>query len=147
MSVPVLLLLNLSVTAMLTGLIWTIQLVHYPGFADVGSEQCFRYQAKHMRRISFLVGPLMLAELLLAGWLLFQNFALPPLSVLSQLAAACVLVIWLLTALLFVPLHRKFEAEGYTAELVNKLVRRNWWRTALWTFRLLLLFGLTLFYL
>lgn len=147
MSVPVLLLLNLSVTAILTGLIWTIQLVHYPGFAEVGKAECFRYQERHMRRISYLVGPLMLAELVLAGWLLFQDFALSPLGLLSQLAAGCVLVIWLLTALLFVPLHRKFAAEGYTPELVRKLVNRNWWRTILWTLRLLLLFGLTLVYL
>ncbi len=56
-------LLNLTLSAMLTGLIWTIQIVHYPGFLGVGVEKFIAYQHNHMRTISYVVIPLMVAEL------------------------------------------------------------------------------------
>ncbi len=56
------LLVQIASTCLLTGLIWTIQVVHYPLFAHVGRETFIDYQAKHARRITFVVGPLMLIE-------------------------------------------------------------------------------------
>ena len=47
---------------MLTGLIWTIQIVHYPLFEQVGEDRFVRYHERHMRRITWVAGPLMLIE-------------------------------------------------------------------------------------
>ena len=48
---------------LLTGMIWTIQLVHYPGFADVERRQWPAYHRRHSRNIYFIGLPLMLTEL------------------------------------------------------------------------------------
>jgi len=55
------------VTCVLVGLIWTIQVVHYPLFSSVGSSEFVRYEQQHTTRITLLVMPLMLAEVTLAG--------------------------------------------------------------------------------
>ena len=63
------LLANLAVTFTLVGLIWTIQVVHYPLFARVGVDAFARFHAEHNARITVLVGPLMCAEVACAAWL------------------------------------------------------------------------------
>lgn len=47
----------------LIGLIWTIQLVHYPLFSVVGDESFTEYAKGHASRITLIVAPLMLLEL------------------------------------------------------------------------------------
>ena len=90
-SFNTLLLISLAVSAVLTGLIWTIQVVHYPGFLGVGTDGFLAYQHNHMRTISYLVIPLMLAELGLACWLPFSgnNITWP-----IYLSSALVIFIW-----------------------------------------------------
>ena len=48
---------NLVLAAALAGLIWTIQLVHYPLFALVGAAEWPRYGDEHRRRITWLAAP------------------------------------------------------------------------------------------
>jgi hypothetical protein len=56
---PVLLVANLVIALLLTGLIWTVQLVHYPLFAAVGEAGLAAYVREHGGRIGVLVVPLM----------------------------------------------------------------------------------------
>ena len=132
---------------MLTGLIWLVQLVHYPGFLLVGKDSEASYQRHHTRSISWVVIPLMLTELVFALWLLSIPFLFQVLSYLSYAAFACLVLIWLVTFTGAVPLHRKLQEQGYEREVIQKLLKLNWIRTVGWTFRTLLLFLLTLFYL
>ena len=128
-----LLLANLAVTLALVGLIWTIQLVHYPLFAAVGPREFPALHAEHNRRITPLVAPLMVAELVLAFLLVLD----PPSAVsppLAWAAAACAAGTWVSTFSLSVPLHGRL-ASGFDAEAVARLVRTNWPRTVLWTAR------------
>ncbi len=53
---------NAAVACALTGLIWTIQVVHYPLFARVGEAEWPAYEREHQRRITLVVAPLMLAN-------------------------------------------------------------------------------------
>ena len=55
----------------LVGLIWIVQLVHYPLMATVGTPQFPSYHAAHAQRITWVVAPLMLAELATAGLLVW----------------------------------------------------------------------------
>lgn len=124
---------HLVSTLMMAGLIWTIQLVHYPLFARVGPAEWVPYHEEHTRRISLLVIPLMCCELATAGWLALQ----PPPGI--PAAAAWVglgLVgwLWLVTAAIQVPQHTRL-GERYQPELVGKLVAGNWLRTAAWSAR------------
>jgi hypothetical protein len=138
------LLLNLVFTAMLCGLIWLVQLVHYPGFLLVGAEKSIEYQRHHTTSISWIVIPLMLAELCLAIWLLLTPFTNDVFSYLNYCAFACLVIIWLATFGVAVPIHNKLTIEGYKPENIRKLIRVNWIRTIFWNLRLLLLFYLSI---
>ena len=60
------LLAHVAATAAMTGLIWFVQLVHYPLFARVGVADFTAYEREHVRRTGLLVAPLMLLEALTA---------------------------------------------------------------------------------
>ena len=51
---------------------------------------------------------------------------------------AIVIIIWLLTILVFVPIHNRLS-ENYNLELIIKLVNLNFLRTGLWIIKLILL--------
>ncbi len=128
-----LLLIHLGLTAALFGLIWTIQLVHYPAFHFVAREQWSRFHAMHTRKITFIVFPLMLSELGIALWQLFHGPA--PLL----LIACCIPILqWCLTAFLFIPLHHKLS-DGKDDSVIARTVNLNWLRTVFWSVELALL--------
>jgi hypothetical protein len=123
-----------AVTWALIGLIWTIQLVHYPLFAYVSREKFVAYHQHHSHRITWAVAPLMLTELAAASLLLFTNYRDP-----WFLASLFPLIFnWLSTWRVQIPLHNKL-ALGFDAETHRRLVRTNWWRTSAWTLRGILL--------
>jgi hypothetical protein len=116
------------------GLIWFVQVVHYPLFGLVGGEPSKAFAHAHQDRTARVVIPFMLAE----GAAAFFLAAWPPAGVprpVAILGAAIVVVIWLSTAALQIPLHRRLASEGHAAETVAALVRSNWLRTALWSLR------------
>lgn len=120
----------------LTGLIWFVQLVHYPLLAEVGVDRFPRYEAEHRRRTAHAVLAPMLAELLCAAALaVLPGGSLPPWQ--TWLGAALAAALWALTFLAFVPLHERLTA-GFDAAAHRRLVRLNWLRTALWSGRGLL---------
>jgi hypothetical protein len=128
-----LLLIHAAATLALVGLIWFVQVVHYPLF-DLASERRFdRFVAEHKRRTSWVVVPLMLTELGTALALL----AAPPLGMgreLLWLGALLLALIWLSTALLQVPLHRRLSG-GRDESAIRRLVASNLLRTVAWSGR------------
>jgi hypothetical protein len=127
-----LLLTHAGCTLFMTGLIWVIQVVHYPLFAYVGADDYERYHQLHMQRITWIVMPVMLAELLCAIVL-----AMSPLAqgqYLSWVALGLLLLIWLSTALFQVPAHTEL-ASGWNDSVHARLVQSNWIRTLLWSAR------------
>jgi len=137
----VLVLGQLVVAAASTGLIWVVQLVLYPQFPEVGIEAFAKYHDAYMRRITWIVAPLMLAELglAIASLAVFREGA----GRSGMLAGFLLLVvIWTATAVLQVPLHNQLAA-GAGEETMHRLVQTNWIRTAAWTARLLLFSILT----
>ena len=124
-----LLLAHAAATLALCGLVWFVQVVHYPLFARVGADAFPAYEASHTRRTTWIVAPLLLTEALTAGLLL----ATDP-SALTLTGAVLVIALWLSTALVQVPLHRTLSA-GFSTPAHARLVTTNWARTALWTAR------------
>jgi hypothetical protein len=119
-----------ALTWALVGLIWLIQIVHYPLLNAVGEEAFRAYHLRHTTQITWLVGPLMLGELGSAAALILQGgsdfwlrVSMPPL-----------LFTWACTWRVQVPLHEKLS-RGFDAQVHRRLVRTNWWRTAAWTLR------------
>ncbi|MFN3596319.1 MAG: hypothetical protein ACK41D_03510 [Rubricoccaceae bacterium] len=126
-------LLHVLSTLTMFGAIWIVQLVHYPLFAGVGAAGWAAYEAQHQARITLVVGPPMVAELVTAVLLvLYRPEAFPFWAVLTGLVLVGVL--WASTAFVQVPLHdalgRAFDAEAH-----RRLVATNWIRTAAWTLR------------
>ena len=117
----------------MTGLIWFVQLVHYPLMARVGSANYAAYQQLHQRYTTLAVGPAMLIELVTAIWLAIFRPA-DVTAWLAWLGLSLVVLIWLSTAILQVPCHRRLEA-GFEPNTHRKLVQTNWLRTVLWSAR------------
>ena len=125
-------LLHAAVTWTLVGLIWTVQLVHYPLFAGVGRSEFRRYHERHAALITRVVGPLMLAEAVAA----IALWADPPAELRGPATVGLVLVgvNWASTAFLQMPEHARLGA-GFDEGSHRRLVATNWLRTAAWTVR------------
>ena len=130
------LLLHLAVTAFLCGLIWVVQVVHYPLFDHVARDGFPAFELEHSRRITWIVAPAMLAEAFTGGWLLLA--ALRGQGGLDLAAATAnltmIVLIWLSTFLVQLPAHATL-AQGFDPEAHRLLVASNWVRTILWTAR------------
>ena len=119
-----------AATWALVGLIWTIQLVHYPLFAQVGRDTFKAYHHRHTMQITWVVAPIMLTELITAAWLVMTG-ARDAWLLMSLLP---LVVNWLSTWRVQIPLHDKLAA-GFDAHAHDRLVATNWWRTVAWTAR------------
>ncbi len=109
-------------------LIWLVQLIIYPGFA-IGHPQYFeRWHRKYMFLITFVVAPLMFAQLAMVGFQLWIHQ-----STLTVISAFLVLSVWLHTFAKAVPLHNALTENGNKKVIVESLVNANWFRTAVWT--------------
>lgn len=132
-DVEVVLLVHVATTWAMVGLIWFVQVVHYPLFAAVGEPDFVRYESAHTRRTAFVVGIFMPLEALTAAWLVLE----PPGGVSTALTVTglvALATLWLSTAFWQAPLHGRLST-GYNAELQHRLVSSNWLRTALWSIR------------
>lgn len=131
--VRLVLLAHAASTLFMVGLIWFVQVVHYPLFAAVGRQEFTAYEGAHTQLVSLVVIPAMLAEVLTAGMLLAVGR--PSVGLIEGLAGAGLLVvIWGSTFLLQVPRHAEL-AGGFDEVAHRSLVVTNWVRTVAWTLR------------
>jgi hypothetical protein len=133
----VIFLLNLVLSFIAVGLIWTIQLVHYPSMRFIPKERFVEYHNFHSIRISFLAMPLMLTELGTSLMLFYQNYD-NAIQTIFFINLFIVVLIWLSTFLIQVPLHNALSKEKQSEKL-SKLICTNWIRTILWTARSILM--------
>jgi hypothetical protein len=122
------------VSVALFGLIWTIQLVHYPAFMYIEKERFRAFAKMHTFKITLIVAPLMIAELFSAMYLMVINFF----SILQATLLLIVILVWLATIFLSVPYHNTL-AKGKNDQVIQRLIKTNWIRTVLWTAKLVLL--------
>jgi uncharacterized membrane protein len=127
----IVILLHLIATVFMTGVIWIIQILHYPLFNMVGRENFAAYEAAHTNLITVVVMPAMLLELVFTVMIFFA----PPTSVpssLNWLNAVLLGVIWFSTAFLQVPQH-SILSSGFDEKAYRMLVNSNWIRTVAWS--------------
>jgi hypothetical protein len=132
----VVLLLNCFATLFMTGVIWFVQLVHYPLFAGVGEADFAAYEVRHASLTTLVVMPPMVIELLSAALLLIRRPAIVTLPE-AWSGLGLVTLIWVSTAFLQVPLHNTL-GNGFDATAHHSLVYGNWLRTVAWSLRSLL---------
>jgi hypothetical protein len=124
-----LLLVHAATTLFMVGVIWFVQIVHYPLFERVGEASFGAYERQHTRRTGWIVATPMLAELATASALAWRVG-----GVLAWVGLGLLIVIWLCTWLWQVPAHRRLE-DGFDAATHRRLVRTNWIRTIVWSAR------------
>ena len=125
------LVLHIFFCSFMTGVIWLVQILIYPNFKNVGNAEFEKFHDFHMNRITWVVGPVMVLELATGTWLLvkFQ-------SSFFLWNFISILLLWFLTALVNVPTHKNLTYQNLLSK--TNLVSKNWPRTIIWTFRLIL---------
>lgn len=127
------LLINAAATLFLVGLIWMVQVVHYPLFNMADRAHFSAFEAAHSNRISLIVGPAMLIEIITALWLLFARpDGIPAWTVWA--GVALVGLAWFVTGFISVPQHAILSG-GFDQRAYRVLVDTNWIRTMAWTAR------------
>jgi hypothetical protein len=115
-------------------LIWLVQIIIYPAFAEIAPDRFARWHAGYTRAVTWIVAPLMLAQVALLAWLAVVR---PSPRVL--LAAAMVGLAWIATFALAVPAHDQLQTIGLDRAVVARLMAGNWVRSIAWTLAFLLL--------
>lgn len=137
-----LLLLHALSSCFMMGLIWFVQVVHYPLFSRVGIESLAEYERLHQKRTTWVVGPVMFVEGATAALLTLPLFRPAAINLwMPLLGCVMLLLIWCSTAFLQVPMHQRLSS-GFDAKAHQTLVNTNWIRTILWTARAVLSLGM-----
>lgn len=122
----------------MTGLIWVIQLVHYPMFEAISETHFQDWMNRHTKKIGPIVALPMLIEVASGLALLYW-----PSSKLPEFWAfvniGLIALLFIATALFSIPAHRQLALKGKNSEVIQRLVSFNWIRTTAWTVRLILL--------
>jgi hypothetical protein len=125
---------HVASTLFMVGLIWTIHYVHYPLFAHVGESTYVAFQSEHVNRIGKLLllpwlteGLTLLAILILAFFGQRRDLRLP--AFLNGVGMAIALII---SGVWSAPAHGEL-ADGFDAEVHNRLMNANLVRTLAWT--------------
>lgn len=126
-------LVHFTATWFMVGLIWFVQIVHYPLLGDISKYRTAAYEQTHMRLATWVFGPPMLIEMITGVLLIYR----PP-GYFDQFHGVAglglLIVVWLSTAFLQAPQHQTL-AKGYDEKSHQFLLRSNWIRTILWSLR------------
>lgn len=130
-------LINALCTWFMTGLIWFVQIVHYPLFAAVGVGRFQQYENMHCHLTSLVVVLPMIVEAISSLWLAIQWKRGD--AALLWLNFALVAAIWICTAAFSIPSHERLCNVGFCEKTHQWLLNTNWVRTILWTLRSVIL--------
>ena len=125
---------HLTSTSIMVGIIWVIQLVHYPSFKYVKESDFIIFQKYHMINISYIVFPIMFTELITSLLIFFSGEK----SFFFMLSLICLSMIWVITGVLFTKFHSILQT-GKDLKMIEKMIKANWIRTLLWTMRLIMI--------
>ena len=129
----IILLANFVATAVMMGVIWFVQWVHYPLLATVPVDGAVKVAEQHQRRTGQVLALPMAVEGVTTLWLLASRPDAVSL-ILPWLAAVLLAVALGSTVFVSVPLHAKM-ATNPTADVGQRLVVTNWLRTIAWSAR------------
>lgn len=115
-------------TFFMCGLVWFVQIVHYPLFKTIPQTDFPAYQKKNFAT-GFITVPVMMVELISGLWALYSDYG--DLFLANMLLLG---LIWISTFVFQVPTHLQL-LKTPTSVLFNKLTRTNWIRTLSWSIR------------
>ena len=136
------LLVNLLSTWTMVGVIWFVQVVHYPLLSVVPVESAASVAVEHQRRTGWVVG----APMALEGVSTLALLVMVPEGVawfVPWLAGIPLAVALGATIFLSVPRHERMARQP-DAQVGKELVSTNWVRTIAWTMRGCIVAGMVL---
>ena len=107
--------------------------VTYPSFELIPEKKFQKFHNAYTKKMLFIVGPIMIIEFVSVFVLVINNIELN-----TILPFLLVLIIWIFTFFLIVPLHKQL-AKNYNKNINEKLIRFNGFRTFLWIFKFIFL--------
>jgi hypothetical protein len=121
---------NVAVSSGLLTLIWLVQIIIYPGLARIPANDFAAYHAWYVTRITVVVVPLMICELIAAIALFFvQDRLLYP-----TIAGGLIILAWGSTFTFQVPIHKSLR-KGKDTSKIRQLITTNWIRTVAWSLK------------
>ena len=132
-AVKFIFLAHVAATLFMCGVIWFVQVVHYPLFESIGEREFEAYEAAHRDLIFWVVVPPIIIEAVTALFLLWQR----PEGIAAKylwIGLALIVIIWLATWLLQMPQHNRL-IQGFDQNAHRVLVLSNWIRTFGWSAR------------
>ncbi|MEM6282537.1 MAG: hypothetical protein AAF787_10125 [Chloroflexota bacterium] len=127
------LLSNIAATLIMVGVIWFVQVVHYPLYSRINPDAFPNYEVAHVNLVTLVVGPAMFIEAGTAILLLLSPPDNVPLWVLI-LGLVLVGIIWAVTVFVNVPQHNQLSFQ-FDEGVHRALVMSNWIRTVAWSAR------------
>lgn len=109
-------------------LIWLVQLIIYPNFQYLSESNLVQWHQTYAPRITIIVAPLMILQLITVIYLLFLDF-----TILNSIVTLLIMLNWLITFIYFVPLHVKIDRDSIDKGSLKSLVHVNWYRTIIWS--------------
>ena len=107
-----------------------VQLIIYPSFKNYYNSNFRSFHSSYTKKMFFIVGPIMIIELLTTLYLVIKNTFLFPSTIVA--------LIWLTTFFLIVPVHNSLNS-AFSIRTHKKLLRLNIVRTSFWVLKLLII--------
>ena len=124
--------LTFAIDLSLAVFLWLVQCIIYPSFRHISADIFEKWHAGYQRRVSWIIGPILLLQLFLVGIEAVQE----P-SRYSLIRLGLVAVSWLITVCVSVPLHRRIKRGEQREQSIERLIQSNWLRTLTWSSLLL----------
>lgn len=119
---------SLIVNFGLVVMIWLVQLIIYPSFYEIEESRFADWHRLYTKRISYVVIPLMILQVILLIYFLTQE-GIGPVRVLQSVLITAA---WGITFFVSVRCHNRLSI-GKEKSAIRRLVSTNWYRTAAWT--------------
>ena len=107
-----------------------VQLIIYPSFKNYDNSNFRSFHSSYTQKMFFIVGPIMIIELLSTLYLVIKDTFLFPSTIVA--------FIWLTTFFLIVPVHNSLNS-AFSIRTHKKLLRLNIVRTSFWVLKLLII--------
>jgi len=126
---------NVAISGGLFILIWLVQIIIYPGLVHIPSSDFVNYHAWYVTRITMVVLPLMICEIVIAiAWFFLKENLVYPI-----VAGGLVILVWWSTFTFQVPIHKSLQS-GKDKSKIRQLVATNWIRTVAWSLKAAIVF-------
>ena len=126
-------LIQIITNSILIGILIITQIISYPSLSSIDNSYFEKYHKNYVNKISYVVIPFMLIELFS---LLFLTYHISDLFMIKSLLI--LMTIWLFTFICIVPLHNSLSNKR-SVDIINSLINYNWFRTILWTIKLVII--------